>query len=142
MRALFDDIAKAIKTELPNARISWDISAWLTESAMQSWWGFFSSSVNIDFIHTSGGQSRANSAQIKPNELRWAFLSALTGKRIIADTGYGVAGGSSGHTDAYDDVNNLKARITDGLIAVSQANFKSNWGSTLSTVRSQLPKFC
>jgi hypothetical protein len=30
MREFYDDIAKAIKGELPNARISWDISAWYT----------------------------------------------------------------------------------------------------------------
>jgi hypothetical protein len=142
MRAFFDDIVKAIKAELPNARISWDISAWLSESAMRTWWGFFASSTDIDYLHTSGGQSYPNSPTIKPNELRWSFLSALTGKRIIADTGYGVAGAGTGHIDAYDDVNNLKARITDGVIAVSQANFKNNWGPTLSVVRPQLPKFC
>jgi hypothetical protein len=28
MRQFFDDIAFAIKSELPNAKISWDISAW------------------------------------------------------------------------------------------------------------------
>jgi len=142
MRAFFDDIVKAIKAELPNARISWDISAWLSESAMRTWWGFFASSTDIDYLHTSGGQSYPNSPTIKPNELRWSFLSALTGKRIIADTGYGVAGAGTGHIDAYDDVNNLKARITDGVIAVSQANFKNNWDPTLSVVRPQLPKFC
>jgi hypothetical protein len=31
MRALFDDIVRAIKQELPNARISWDISPWIGE---------------------------------------------------------------------------------------------------------------
>ena len=142
MRAFFDDIVTAIKSELPNARISWDISAWLSESAQQVWWGFFASSTQIDFIHTSGGQSNPASVNIKPNELRWSFLSTLTGKRIIADTGYGVAGAGTGHIDAYDDVTNLRNRINDGVIAVSQANFKNNWGATLNTVRPQLPKFC
>jgi hypothetical protein len=54
MRSFFDDIVTAIKSECPNARISWDISAWLTESAQQTWWGFFATSTNIDYIHTSG----------------------------------------------------------------------------------------
>ena len=43
MREFFDDIAYAIKQELPNAKISWDISAWIGENGMRTWWGFFSS---------------------------------------------------------------------------------------------------
>ena len=87
MRELFDDFAKAIKSELPNAIISWDISAWLTESAMTTWWGFFKTSPYIDYIHTSGGQSRPDLSNIKQNELTWSFMSRLTGKKIIADCG-------------------------------------------------------
>lgn len=32
MRALFDDIVRAIKQHLPDARISWDISPWIGEA--------------------------------------------------------------------------------------------------------------
>lgn len=54
MRSFFDEIAAAIKSEMPNSRISWDISAWIGEAGMKTWWGFFASSKDIDFIHTSG----------------------------------------------------------------------------------------
>lgn len=57
MRDLFDDFVYAIKTELPNALISWDISAWIGEDGFNQWWSFFQDS-EIDFIHTSGGQVR------------------------------------------------------------------------------------
>jgi hypothetical protein len=39
---------------------------------------------------------RGDLQNLKPNELRWDFVSQVTGKRIIADCGYGVAGGASG----------------------------------------------
>jgi hypothetical protein len=71
MRQLFDDISAAIKSGLPNARISkflnlktisylfiipeikgWDISPWLKNSQMQTWWGYFATSSNINYIHT------------------------------------------------------------------------------------------
>jgi hypothetical protein len=142
MRSLFDDFVLAIKSELPNARISWDISPWLSQPAMQIWWGFFSSSPHINYIHTSGGESLADSPQMKLNELTWSFMSSLTGKRIIADTGYGVGGGSTGHNSLYDNVNNLLARINDGVIAVSQANAESSWGPVLNNIRPQLPPLC
>ena len=34
MRQLYDDIAASIKSEMPNSKISWDISPWLNESEM------------------------------------------------------------------------------------------------------------
>ena len=37
MRALFDDFVKAIKAELPNAIISWDISAWIGVDGFTQW---------------------------------------------------------------------------------------------------------
>jgi hypothetical protein len=85
MRQLFDDIAVAVKSEMPNAKFSFDIIAWLSETAMSTWWGFFKTSPHIAFLHTSGGKSRADLVNMKQNELRWAFMSILTGKRIIAD---------------------------------------------------------
>jgi hypothetical protein len=142
MRSFFNDIVGAIKSELPYARISWDISAWLSEDAMRTWWGFFATSTDIDYINTSGGQSYPNATSIKPNELRYAFLSTLTGKRIMADTGYGIAGVGTGHNDAYDDLTNLNSRIREGIMSVSQENFKSSWAPVLDDLRSKLPKLC
>jgi hypothetical protein len=142
MRQLFDEIASAVKSELPNSKLSWDISAWLGEPEMQTWWSFFASSPHITFIHTSGGQSKAYLPNIKQNELRWSFMSSLTKKKIIADTGYGIGGGGTGHNYDYDNLNNLKDRIRDGVIAVTQADAKNDWKSTLNVLRPALPKLC
>lgn len=87
MRALFDDIAVSIRSNLPNAFISWDISAWIGQSGMATWWGFFQSSSYINFISTSGGQSQGDTSEIVSNELTWSFMNKLTGKKIIADSG-------------------------------------------------------
>ena len=38
MRDLFNDFVKAIKAQLPNALISWDISAWIGQSGFQEWY--------------------------------------------------------------------------------------------------------
>ena len=40
---------------------------------------------------------------------------------VIADTGYGVGGASQGHDAGWDDPVNLRARIADGVVAVTQA---------------------
>jgi hypothetical protein len=55
---------------------------------MSTWWGYFASSPNINFIHTSGGQNRGDSAMIQGTHgLTWSYMSSLTGKKIIADSG-------------------------------------------------------
>lgn len=40
MRDLFKDFVKAIKTHLPNALISWDISTWLYQHEFCEWFIF------------------------------------------------------------------------------------------------------
>lgn len=110
MRALFDDFAKEIRKQLPKAKISWDLSAWIGYQGMSKWWGYFKTSPYIDFVHTSGGQvnkkkkflskftcthyisdffikGRGGSTEYKPGELKWSDFSKITGKRIIADCG-------------------------------------------------------
>lgn len=123
MRALFDDFVKAIKSELPNAIISFDISAWATQEQMRKWWSYFASSTDIDYLHTSGGQSRPDIAGIKPNELTWSFMSQLTGKKIIADCGYGVAGAADNNCMGWKSDSNLSNRVKDGVVAVSQGSY-------------------
>ena len=63
------------------------MSAWIKEDGMTKWWGYFKTSPYIDFVHTSGGQGQAASAEYKPGELKWSDFSRITGKRIIADCG-------------------------------------------------------
>jgi hypothetical protein len=61
MRSLFDQIVQTIKKNLPNAAISFDISAWIGQAGMKTWWGLFADSKDINFIHTSGGEAHGNS---------------------------------------------------------------------------------
>jgi len=92
MRSLFDDIANAIKSSLPNALISWDISPLaIDQNHMSVWWGFFANSTNINFIHTSGAISKGDSSFILPdNQATWSSMYSLTGKHIIADSGLSI----------------------------------------------------
>lgn len=122
MRALYDDICKVVREKLPNAIFSWDISAWLKPDAMEKWWSYFKTSPYISYIHTSGGQSRPDLANIKENELTWKFMNQLTGKKIIADCGYGVAGGASNNCAGWQSEKNHSDRMADGCISLSQGS--------------------
>jgi uncharacterized repeat protein (TIGR02543 family) len=128
-----------IKTELPDAMIAIDISPWIADQGnTQSWYSAMPCS-KATFLFTSAGISQAGSSIIKSeNKMTWQAASNAAQKGIIADCGYGAGGGSTGHNSAWDDVNNLKSRIADGVVAITQKNPNGSWGNTIATLRTQL----
>lgn len=131
----------AIKESLPNARFSMDISPWVDDNGEtngKAWYSHFDLSL-FTFINTSGGSTLGSSEKIRnDNLMTWAGVSGVTGKGILADTGYGAAGVSAGHDANWDSAVNLNARIADGVIGISQYNPSGDWANTIKSVRSQL----
>ena len=124
-----------------------DVSPWVDDNGASNgkdWFSSFDMS-KFTFINTSGGNTQAATDKIRDaNNMTWAGVSDVTGKAILADTGYGAAGVSAGHDPHWDSADNLNQRIADGVIAISQYNPKQDWASTIKSIRSQLnkPKFC
>ncbi len=134
----------AMKKHLPNAYFSMDISPWVPPSnggdQGAQWYANFDLSL-FDYINTSGGGTEADNIKIRSsNEMTWAGVHGVTGKMILADTGYGVNGASEGHDDVWDNPQHINARIADGVLGVAQYNPKSDWGSTIAQIRDQLQK--
>jgi hypothetical protein len=149
---IMSQFVSAVKTYLPNAAFSMDISPWVGTNNNtggdgsdngKNWYSYFDMSL-FTFINTSGGGTDAATAKIRGDAMTWAGVNAVTGKPILADTGYGVAGSPAGPDPAWDNATNINARVTDGVIGVAQYNPASTWGSTISAVRSQLktPRYC
>jgi len=141
------ELVNALKASLPNARFSVDVSPWVGSNGSdngQAWYSNFSMSL-FTFVNTSGGGTSANTAKIRSaNNMTWSGLSSVTGKPILADTGYGANGGSAGHDTNWDVAANINARIADGVVSIAQYNPNSSWATTISNIRSQLstPKYC
>lgn len=142
------EIVNALKTNLPNARFSMDVAPWVGPSNGgdngASWFSNFNMGL-FTFISTSGGGTAADTAKIRSaNSMTWAGVVGVTGKPMLADTGYGANGASAGHDAKWDAAANINARIADGVIAIAQYNPNSSWGTTISGIRSQLntPKYC
>jgi hypothetical protein len=140
-------LVAALKSSLPNARFSIDASPWVGPSNGADngadWYSNFDLSL-FTFVNTSGGGTNANTAKIRSaNGMTWAGLSMVTGKPILADTGYGANGSAAGEDPLWNDATNINARMADGVVSISQYNPNSNWGSTIAGVRGQLnmPKF-
>jgi hypothetical protein len=137
----------AVRQYLPNAYFSLDISPWVGNNGSDNgkeWYSHFDMT-KFSFINTSGGSTDATSAKIRSsNDMTWAGVSQVTGKPILADTGYGVNGSSAGPDANWDVPANINARMADGVVGITQYNPSSTWGTTIANVRSQLnaPKSC
>jgi hypothetical protein len=136
-------LVAALKTNLPNARFSLDVSPWVGPSNGgdngAQWYANFDMSL-FSFVNTSGGGTNANTAKIRPNNnMTWAGLHQVTGKPILADTGYGANGISAGPDPAWDVAANVAARIADGVVSIAQYNPSAGWAGTISSIRAQLP---
>ena len=117
----FNQIVAAIKQYLPNAKIAVDISPWLNGDIV-GWYANFDQS-KVDYLFSSGGRTQGDQSRIRSdnnNLLTWAQASAaMGGKKIIADDGYGVGGGSNDDYQDWMNVNNLNNRISDGVIGIT-----------------------
>lgn len=142
MVRLFVSMVARIKRHLPHSLISLDVSPWISD--VGQWMSPFLAHGSVDYVHTSGGRTTANSARIRAQEqgnfLTWAELHRLSGRGIIADTGYGVGGKSTTeqqpeHETAWLDPQHLRARIADGVIAVTFANPSSGWSERVNSLR-------
>jgi hypothetical protein len=129
----------AVKQYLPNAVFSMDISPWEPSNGC-SWYSNFDMT-EFTFTATSGGGTLANSANIRSGQNTWAGQHGCSGKPILADTGYGAAGGSAGLDTAWDDATNINARIANGVVSITQYNPTNSsttvaqWGGILGQIR-------
>jgi hypothetical protein len=135
-----------VKKYLPNAVFSMDTSPWMTNNGCAGtntttdpgWYSFFDMS-QFTFVNTSGGGTLANSADIRTGEDTWAGVHQCSGKPILADTGYGAAGGSAGPDVNWDVPANINARIGNGVVSITQYNpDASTWGATIAANRPML----
>ncbi|HEX6271385.1 MAG TPA: hypothetical protein VFZ53_00015 [Polyangiaceae bacterium] len=136
------EFVAALKSSLPNARFSLDVSPWVAPNNGSDhgadWFRNFDMSL-FTFVNTSGGGTNANTAKIRSsNNMTWAGLRQASGKPILADTGYGANGVSAGEDPNWNVAANVNARIADGVISISQYNPGSSWANTISSLRPQL----
>jgi hypothetical protein len=139
--SIMSEFVQTLKTYLPNAFFSMDVSPWVGNNGADNgkeWYSHFDMSL-FTFVNTSGGGTNANTTVIRSsNEMTWAGLHQVTGKPILADTGYGANGVAAGLDPNWDVAANINARMADGVVSIAQYSPGSGWGSTISSIRSQL----
>ena len=137
--AFMNEMLDTIQKFLPNALFSLDISPWTTDmGTTKSYYTAFTLS-RFTFINTSGGGALAGgpagTAKITGNKMTYKEIRDLTGKPMLADCGYGVAGASTGYDPAWDSAANLNNRIADGVIGICQNSVPGTWNATLTTLK-------
>lgn len=136
MGVYFSQIVDTIRAYLPASKIAIDISPWVLDQA--AWYANFDMS-KVDFASTSGGRTAAASERIRgANPATWKGISDLLGKPVLADAGYDAGGYGTGYNKAWGLVENINARIADGVIGVTQMDPDSLYSARVSIVRSQL----
>ena len=116
------DITHAIKSNMPNAVVAIDHSAWNSDDVTNSYWGAMASA-DYDMVWTTGvGNNKgfingdATSSAYNAKTATYAYLNTLTGRTVLVDTSAGAsAAGDSWSTASAADLN---ARIAEGVIAV------------------------
>lgn len=133
-----NQMIESVKKHLPNAVFSLDISPWCRD--ITSYINSFDMS-KFSFMYNSGGRNNADSDRIRyetDNNVTYSQVNNASGKCIIADCGYGTGGGSTGHNSAWDDINNIRGRMQNGVAAITQKSPNANWGGTINSLKSSL----
>ncbi|MCB9497627.1 MAG: carbohydrate binding domain-containing protein [Fibrobacteria bacterium] len=133
---IMKQIHDAVRSALPQAEFSFDISPWASQKI---WFGVFDAD-EFAWANTSGGRTEGGNTKIRSeNNTTWASASTALKRGIIADVGYGVGGGPDANgIAAWNDVDNLNARIADGVVAITNVLADYSWGSTLKAIRPKL----
>jgi hypothetical protein len=122
--ALISDIATAIKTNQPKARVGINHAPWISDAQAQQFWSNMPISV-LDLIWVQG----AGDTDKFPNSWtegtsNFAWLHEKTGLPIMAETSYGAP--DRWTTTTADNVN---ARIESGVVGVLINFPKAAWSS-------------
>ncbi len=131
-KQLLTDIATTVRSVLPNVWLAMDVSTW----ANAGWWSSAIPYDKFNFMGTSGGVASPGGT-IKDG-MTWAALWNSSKKGIISDDGYGVGGAPTTPNAGWVDVNNLNARIADGVIANWRAIGNDAWAAQVAKIRPQL----
>ena len=141
---LATDIICAIKSNAPNAVVSVNHSAWISNELTDEYWGSLPLEL-IDMVWTTGvgnneGYINASGSPTEYNgeTARYEYLHRLTNRGILVDTSFGA----SQQNDSWsgETQSELNQRIAEGVIAVNVTQPPRDYQSRVSGM--QLDSTC
>jgi hypothetical protein len=141
-------IASAIKTNMPNAIVAFDDSAWIDDTARPLYWqGIAQANTDFDMVWTTGVGNNApflNSGETasmydgKTGTYSW--LHSTTGKGVLVDESAGASQASD--TWSTQSAATLNSLIADGVVAVNVSGAPSNYQANVTALEPQLHSTC
>ena len=128
-----------IRKHLPNAHFGLDIAPWaIDQGQLNSYIEAFTLS-NFSVLFQSGGRTEGNTERIRnENMATWREVVNIANKPIMADCGYGVGGICNGLIASWNSEANLRARVADGVVAITQKFPDGDWGNIVSNLKNSL----
>jgi hypothetical protein len=141
-------IATAIKTNMPNALVGFDDSAWISDSERPLYWqGIAQAGTDYDFVWTTGvgnnppflnANQKATDYDGKTGTYSW--LHTNTGRPILVDESAGAS--QAADTWSNQPAATLNSLIADGVVGINVSAAPSDYQSNVATVSPQLTSTC
>jgi len=141
-------IASAIKTNMPNAVVAFDDSAWIDDADRTSYWqAIAQAGTAFDMVWTTGVGNNppfVNAGETATSyngaTATYAWLHQSTGKSILVDE----SAGASQQADTWSNqpAATLDALIADGVVAVNVSGAPSSYPSNVMALAPQLASTC
>ena len=140
------EIATAIKTNMPNAIVAFDDSAWVNDMDRKSYWTAMSGA-DYDMVWTTGVGNNApflnageTSTSYNGATATYSFLHSYTGKTILVDESAGMS--QQNDTWSNQSAAAINTLISQGVVAVNVSGAPSNYQSNVAALEPQLTSTC
>lgn len=142
------DITRAIKDAMPNAVVAVNHTSWNSDQETDAFWqGMQDARAAYDMVWTTGvanndGYIEAGGTPTSYNAATatYAYLHALTGRKILVDTSFGLS--AMADTWASADAATLNARIAEGVIAANVVTVPADYATRVATLAPLLSSTC
>jgi hypothetical protein len=141
-------ITTAIKSNMPNAIVAFDDSAWVSDKDRPLYWqGLAQAGTNFDMVWTTGvgnnppflnsGQKASDSDGMTGT---YSWLNTNTGKKILVDE----SAGASEQADTWSNQTaaTLNSLIADGVVAVNVNGAPSTYQANVTALEPKLNSTC
>ena len=139
-------ITTAIKSNMPNAVVAIDQSAWNADDVTKSFWGAMAAA-DYDMVWTTGVGNNgdflnagANAQTYNGSTATYAFLHKLTGKKILVDESAGMS--QQNDTWSNQSAATINALIASGVAGINVSGAPSSYQANIASLAPKLSSTC
>ena len=139
-------ITTAIKSNMPNAVVAIDQSAWNADDVTKNFWSAMAMA-DYDMVWTTGVgdngdflNAGANAQSYNGTTAKYAYLHNLTGKKILVDESAGMSQQSD--TWSNQSAATINALIASGVVGINVSGAPSTYQANIAALAPKLNSTC